>query len=465
MSTPLEEEIGEERVFVCDDDDDVIFTAKLILEAEAGEFQSFPHPKPMLEAMRGDEIVLMDMNYTPGATGGEEGLHWLSEVVKEHPGVMVVLMTNHGDIELAVQAVHRGAYDFISKPLTKERVGASLHTALQLKRSRNQVKDLRNDRQRLLQVLRQPEETFIGESSVMEKVRRDIAKVAATDATVLILGENGTGKDLAAQAIHHASDRRGQPLVCVDMASLNEQIIESELFGHVKGAFTGADQGRIGRFEAAKGGTLFMDEIGNLGPGVQAKLLRALQDGAIVRTGSNESIDVDVRVISATNQPLYEMIETDAFREDFLFRLNTIEIHLPPLRERGGDVELLFQHFLQLYQAKHQKEFKAPSGKLLEHLLSYDWPGNIRELQHSVERAIILADGSRLGIEDFPLKSRGRKAVLGSAKKGRGLAELEQHSIEKALDDAKGNVSKAAEALGVSRFALYRKMKRHGIGR
>jgi DNA-binding NtrC family response regulator len=389
-------------------------------------------------------------------------MSWMKKILSLHPHVIVIFMTNHGDLSTAVQAIREGATDFIPKPLMKEKLLASLHSALRLHRSEAQVRQLNTRQGQLLNVLNGPQPKLVGSGPIMQKIKRDIAKVADTTASVLVLGENGTGKDLAAKEIHHLSARRHAAFISVDMGSLSDNLFESELFGHTKGAFTGADQERVGRFELADGGTIFLDEIGNLPLALQPKLLKVLQDGIVTRAGSNTPIPVDVRVISATNQPVYRMSEEGGFRQDLLFRLNTIEIQLPPLRERPQDLPLLLQHFMEKYGQKYNKKLSPPGARLLKRLSQYSWPGNIRELEHWVERTVIMSEGSKLDPEDAPTDSRSRQAHSPTTPES-GLKGVELQTIEESLARHGGNVTRAAAELGLTRYSLYRRMEKLGI--
>ena len=450
------------KVLVCDDEDDVLFTAKIMLEGEVKELQLASNPEDAKKDWGKFHIILLDMNYSRTVTHGQEGMTWMKEILKLHPNVIVIFMTNHGDVSMAVNAIREGATDFIPKPLLKEKLLASLHSALRLHRSEARVRQLNKKQGQLLDVLNGPQPKLIGNSPIMKKVKRDIAKVAETSASVLILGENGTGKDLVAKEIHHLSDRSHGPFISVDMGSLSDNLFESELFGHTKGAFTGADQERIGRFELADGGTIFLDEIGNLPSTLQPKLLKVLQDGVVTRAGSNSPIPIDVRVLSATNQPLYRMSEDGAFRQDLLFRLNTIEIQLPPLKERTQDLPLLLEHFIDKYSQKYNKRFHAPSSKLLKRLAQYTWPGNIRELEHWVERGLIMSETNKLVPDDVPSHTRSHLDNGPISSTGR-LEGLERQAIEESLEKHAGNVTRAAVDLGLTRYSLYRRMEKLGL--
>lgn len=452
------------RILVCDDDENVLVAARHFLEPLVMELSLALHPKEISrQRLMQFDLLLMDMNYAKGKCKGEEGIHWINEIQNDQLDILIICMTNHADVETAVQALHDGANDFILKPIMREKLFASVINALKLRDSTRQVKALNLKNNQLIHVLNGPSKNIIGDSPLMEKVKRDIAKVAPTDASVLILGENGTGKDLIANEIHRQSLRMQKPYICVDLGSLNESLFESELFGHVKGAYTGANQDRVGRLELANEGTVFLDEIGNINLSQQSKLLRALENKQIVKAGSNELVSVDIRLISATNKPIYKMIEQQEFRQDLLFRINTIEIHLPSLRDRLQDIPLLLDYFLLKYGQKYGKDFKKPSQKLVEKLKAYLWPGNIREFQHLIERAVIMAENTRLEPDDFQFITSQHKNIKSKGLESLDLAELEMNAIKKALEQNKGNVSKTAQDLNISRFSLYRKMERYGF--
>ena len=402
------------------------------------------------------DVVLLDMNFSAGINTGNEGIYWLSQIKKADANIQVVVFTAYADIDLAVRAIKEGAADFVVKPWENDKLIATLLSAYNLGKSKK-VKFLKGMRQELSSAA----PMFWGASQSMRQVRLLVDKVAATDANVLITGENGTGKEVLAREIHRLSSRAAELMVTVDMGALTESLFESELFGHVKGAFTDARTDRIGKFEIARGGTLFLDEIGNLSYHLQAKLLSAIQSRSIVRVGSNLSVPTDIRLICATNRNLPEMVTQKQFREDLLYRINTIELHIPPLRERGNDILLLADYFLDCYARKYKKKIGGLTRDAKTKLQSYAWPGNVRELQHAIERAVILSDGPMLRPENFmlhpaPAQKKGEPEEL-------NLGVLEKEAIERALRRADGNITRAAELLGITRFALYRKLDKLGL--
>jgi DNA-binding NtrC family response regulator len=402
------------------------------------------------------------MNFTRDVSSGKEGFHWLGRILEIDPGAVVILITAFGDVDMAVRAMKAGATDFVVKPWQNEKLIATVSSALALSRSRREVLDLRSRQERLNADLDRPFQDFIGHCDGIRDVREIVEKVAATEADVLITGEHGTGKELVARAVHRRSRRARGVFVSVDMGALSGTLFESELFGHVKGAFTDAKDDRPGRFELAAGGTLLLDEIGNLPPDLQAKLLTVLQSRKLTRVGSSTPIEVDFRLICATNMILPEMVERGEFREDLFYRINTIEIPLPPLRERGDDIPLLVHHFLERYARKYRKNVRGIGAQAMSRLRSYHWPGNVRELQHSVERAVIMSSSATLGPRDFLLPSPGKKRNLLPLDTF-NLEEVEEVVIRNAMARFDGNVSRVARELGLSRPALYRKLSRYGV--
>jgi len=406
------------------------------------------------------DVVLLDMNFSAGSTSGKEGLDCLRKIMKISSEISVILMTAYGDISLAVEGIREGAIDFIVKPWENEKFLATIMAALQLCHKKREIRQLKTSQAVLLSDLGQGFTEIIGRSKGMKELLGMIHRIAPTDVNVLLLGENGTGKEVMARAIHSASSRSNKLFIRVDLGSIPESLFESELFGHVKGAFTDAREDRVGRFEVASGGTLFLDEIGNLSPQLQAKLLTVVQSQEIYRVGSNKPIPIDIRLISATNMPLYEMVDEKKFREDLLYRINTVELKIPSLRDRLKDIPLLVDHFIHMYGQKYKKKNFRTDPAALKKLTNYNWPGNIRELEHVVERAVILGDDSVLRPADFVLsEARSRKHALQII----NLADLEKKTIGLALSKHNGNLSKAAFELGLGRTTLYRKMKKYGI--
>jgi two-component system response regulator HydG len=402
------------------------------------------------------------MNFAKGATGGEEGFDWLRRIKAADPLAVVILITAYGDVDMAVRAIKEGATDFILKPWQNEKLLATLAACLSLRSSLVEARTLREKQDRLSADLDRPFRDFLGKSPAMQDVFTTIDKVARTEASILLLGENGTGKELAAREIHRRSLRHREIFVGVDMSAIPETLFESELFGHVKGAFTDAKEDRAGRFEAASGGTLFLDEIGNLSLPLQAKILTVLENRQIFRVGSSKPIPIDIRLICATNRPIHQMVSENKFRQDLLYRINTIEVRLPPLRERLADIPLLVEHFLAVYCRKYGLAEKKAGPSALQKLESYAWPGNVRELRHAVERAVIMSEDDVLGPDDFFFSSEGRASGEGLPS-GLSLEGMERVMVERILGKHGGNVSKAARELGISRAALYRRLEKHGL--
>jgi len=447
------------RILIADDQRDVLEALRLLLRPEGFEIEAVGSPDAVLDAASNNDfdVALLDLNYTRDTTSGDEGLELLGKLRALEPGLPIVVMTAWGSIDLAVEAMRCGARDFIEKPWENERLLAILRTQVELGRALR-ARDRLEAAYRSLPGEKTP--ALLAQSPAMRPVLEIIARVGPSDAAVLITGENGTGKGLVARAVHAASKRSARSLVTVNIGGLAEGTFESELFGHVRGAFTDAKVDRVGRFEAADGGTLFLDEIGNLPPGLQSKLLRVLETGEFERVGSSRTLRVDARVLAATNTDLAAEVESGRFRQDLFFRLNTIEIHLPPLRERREDIPLLAAHFLERLAARYRKNLSGFEPAAMELLLAHPWPGNVRELEHAVERAVLMATGEELRVGDFGLRST---SAGGPSLDEMSLEEVERILIRKALDRYGGNVSQAAEALGLSRSALYRRFKRHGL--
>ncbi|WP_375586131.1 sigma-54-dependent transcriptional regulator [Cyclobacterium xiamenense] len=458
------EETNLGKLLIVDDNEDLLFAAKMLLKKHAKEVHIEKDPRriPFLVNNNNFDVILLDMNFTEDTTSGKEGFHWLRQIREIDPKAVVILITAFGDVEMAVQALKEGATDFILKPWQNEKLLATLSAAIKLKESYNQVDKLSNKQRQLQADLKKPFSDIIGESASMKNVFSIIEKVARTDANVLILGENGTGKELIARAIHDRSERKDEIFVGVDMGAITESLFESELFGHKRGAYTDAKEDRAGRFEVADKGTLFLDEIGNLSMPLQSKLLTVLQKREVTRIGTNKSIPVDIRLICATNMPVHEMILENSFRQDLLYRINTVEIFLPPLRDRQDDIPILAAHFLKIYSAKYRKQFKGFKQNALQLLQRYNWPGNIRELQHAIERAIIMAEGAELDSRDFFFLS-GKPSSDKVSTNSYNLDEVEKSLIQKAIDKNGGNISKAAKALGLTRASLYRRLEKYGL--
>jgi DNA-binding NtrC family response regulator len=448
------------RILVVDDDPDIAESARVVLRQHFTEVITEANPQQIKFLLNENsyDAVLLDMNYTTGVTKGSEGLFWLREILADFPTISTVMITAYGEVKLAVEAMKIGAVDFIVKPWQNERLIATVMSAVQLARSKKELDKLRTRQARLSEVYNSYDPVIIGESPAMKEVFEMVKRVAATDANVLITGENGTGKELIAKSIHQQSLRKSGPFVKVDVGALTETLFAAELFGHKKGAFTDAHQDRIGRFELASEGTLFLDEIGNLQASLQAKLLTALQNRVILPLGSNREIPINIRLVSATNQPVSSMIADGKFREDLLYRLNTVELYLPPLRDRPEDIPVLLDHFVELYTRKYNKPIKA-DDRLARHLVKYKWPGNVREFQHAIERSVILCEGDMLKSKDFKAPEW---SVPVSATATR-LSEVERKAIADAIRKNGGNLTKAARDLGLGRTTLYRKIERYGL--
>jgi two-component system response regulator HydG len=451
------------KILIVDDDDDILLTARIVLKKH---FQvktaNDPHQIADLLERESFDVVLLDMNFTAGFTSGKEGLRWLKKIRKQSPNTRVVLMTAYGEVQLAVKAMKEGATDFVVKPWENERLETAVQNAYQRTHGAGSV-SASPDSPEFSSTREQGFAGIIGESPSMKAVYQTIEKVAATDANVLILGENGTGKELVARALHSRSLRADAPFVHVDLGAVPESLFEAELFGHVKGAFTDARENREGRFETANRGTLFLDEIGNLSLPMQAKLLSALQSRRITRVGSNRPLDIDIRLICATNMPLHQMVKENRFRQDLIYRINTVEVSLPLLRERGKDIQLLARHFLKTYTAKYQRQGLQLSTDALSRLQQYDWPGNVRELQHTLERAVIMAEGNEIQAGDLSISAHRASADQAFSEQELNLEEVEKKAIQKAIQKHQGNLSQAAKELGLGRTTLYRKMNKYGL--
>ena len=452
------------KVLVVDDDKDVLLAARLLLKkhAELVHTETSPENIPTLLKNENYDIILLDMNFTADASSGQEGFFWLSKIFEIDPSAVVVVITAYGDVEMAVRAIKEGATDFVLKPWQNEKLLATLSAVMKLRTSRTEVNSLRLRQKQLSADLDQQFGNFIGVSPAMQQVFTTIKKVAQTDANVLILGENGTGKELVARELHRQSLRANEVFISVDMGAISETLFESELFGHVKGAFTDAREDRAGRFEVASGGSLFLDEICNLPLPLQAKILTALESREVIRVGSNKPCPVNVRLICATNLNIHAMVEEQKFRQDLLYRINTVEIHLPPLRDRDNDVPLLINHFLGIYSKKYNKPNKRVSSATMEKLKKYQWPGNVRELQHAIERAIIMSDSKVLQPSDFLFPGKETRES-GLVVDDYNIEGTEKILIRKALMKNNGNVSKAAHELGISRASLYRRLEKYGL--
>ena len=452
------------KILVVDDNEDVLFALNLLLAPYAEKVKVALRPERIPHFMHtfGPDIVLLDMNFSRDAINGNEGFEYLRLILEADPQAVVIFMTAYADTDKAVQAIKAGATDFIAKPWGKEKLLATLSAGMRLRRSRNEVSLLKEQVKGLSDGLsREGEDTVIGRSPAMRELFRTIEKLGDTDANILLLGENGTGKDVMARLIYRNSPRYGKPLVTIDLGSIPEHLFESELFGYEKGAFTDARKAKAGRMEIANGGTLFLDEIGNLSLPMQSKLLTAIEKRRISRLGSTQTTDIDVRFICATNADIIRMVDEKTFRQDLLYRINTIELHIPPLRQRGDDIVLLAEHFLEKYARRYKKEMRGLTREAKNKLLKYAWPGNVRELQHVMERAVILSERELLRPDDFLLRPTGTH--LRQEEETLNLEQLERTAIERAMRLSEGNVSRAADYLGITRFALYRKLEKLGL--
>ena len=449
------------KILIVDDNEDILFTLKMLLRPRVESITTCSDPKEInrLVSRNQYDVVLLDMNFTADAVSGKEGFYWLERILEISPGTVVILITAYSDTEKAVRAIKAGATDFIPKPWQNEKMLATVSTALELSLSRSEVRTLKEQKSAL--TASEPEIEISGESAAMQNVFRTLEKLKDTDTNILLQGENGTGKDLIAYTLHQQSVRGKEPFVPIDLGSIPHELFESELFGHEKGAFTDADKSKPGRIEIASGGTLFLNEIGNLPLMAQSKLLTVIEQRKINRVGSTQETPVDIRLISATNTDLHAAVQEGRFRQDLLYRINTIEITIPPLRERGNDVTLLARHFLQRYSRKYKKEIEGFSGEAQQLLKQYHWPGNVRELQHVIERAVILSEAGELQYDDFML----RLPVSASQdKEGKfNLEELEKSTIQEVLRHCSGNMTQAAGLLGITRTSLYRRLEKYGL--
>jgi len=466
----------ERRVLIVDDDEDILMAGKLLLKRHFAEVVtcSTPGAIPELMAASRFDAILLDMNFSPGESTGEQGFFWLKKIMSIDPDAVVVMITAHGGVDIAVEAMKYGATDFVAKPWQNEKVVATLSSATQLRATRSEAEHLKQSNKLLAEVSGASAQPILGHSKAMRDVSEMITRAAPTDANVLILGENGTGKELAARDVHRQSQRSEEIFMSVDLGALSESLFESELFGHKKGAFTGAQQDRVGRLEAANGGTLFLDEIGNIPLSLQAKLLTILEQREVTPLGANSPVAIDVRVVAATNVPRQKLQDETLFRQDLLFRLNTVEIHLPPLKDRPDDIEEIAEFYAGFYARKYRKSVKGLSPMALQASREYSWPGNIRALRHAIERAVILADGPQLEVSDLQLTPAEVKLTYPAAQEDRvdgaitesadfNLERMEQRTITRVLKLHRYNISHAAKDLGLTRAALYRRMEKYGL--
>ena len=452
------------KILVIDDNEDILLAARLFLKQHFLVVHTEKDPQVIPTQIINEtyDIILLDMNFSQDVTSGSEGFYWLEKILEIDPSAVVILITAYGDVEMAVRAIKEGATDFVLKPWQNEKLLATLSAAMHLRHSQLEVDRLRSRQKQLSADIDQRFHNMVGISPAMQEVYAAIQKVADTDANVLILGENGTGKELVARALHRGSTRADEVFISVDMGAISESLFESELFGYVKGAFTDAKESRPGRFEVASGGTIFLDEISNVPYSLQAKLLRVLENRQVTRLGSNKPIDIEIRLICATNLHLHDMVRRNEFRQDLLYRINTVEIHIPPLRDREEDIPLLVDHFVAIFSKKYKKQIDHISQAALKKLVKYQWPGNIRELRHAIERAVILTETNTLQASDFlfPETEIPSEGVLFDSY---DLDTVEKTIIRKAITKHSGNISRAADELGITRASLYRRMEKHGL--
>jgi DNA-binding NtrC family response regulator len=450
------------NILIVDDNKSIISALELLLKGRCGRLKTLSSPNMLLSELQRNryDVLLLDMNFSAGINTGNEGVYWLQRVLAQEPGISVVMITAFGDVELAVKAVRMGAVDFILKPWENDKLLTTIDSAYRLSSSRREVKTLKMKEKQLIAEINRPAKSLIGSSNSWMQVMKMVQKVAATAANVLITGENGTGKELVAREIHRLSNHANNVMVTVDMGSISETLFESELFGHKKGAFTDAHIDRVGKIETANEGTLFLDEVGNMPLPMQAKMLSVLQNREVTRVGDNVTIPVDVRLVCATNCNLLQMVSCGRFREDLLYRINTIHIEVPALRNRKDDIEELARFFLQRYTSKYNKTDLHISTDALQKLENYSWPGNVRELQHAIEKAVILSTGNELKPSDFLFRSS--EAHASESFEGT-LEDMEHRLIADAIQKNLGNLTAVANQLGITRQTLYNKIKRYGL--
>ncbi|WP_319409258.1 sigma-54 dependent transcriptional regulator [uncultured Desulfosarcina sp.] len=449
-------------ILLIDDDPDVLLSARLLLKSHFDRIHTLEDPAKLLDMLQQEtfDVLLLDMNFTRNATCGKEGFDWLTKILDVDPDMAVILITAYGDVEMAVRAIKQGATDFILKPWENERLVTTVTTAIKLRRSKDEISRLRERQRQMSGDIDSRFHHMIGRSKAMQRVFDTISKVAATDANVLILGANGTGKELVARALHRGSLRAADVFISVDMGAIPDNLFENELFGHAKGAYTGAGDRKLGRMELASGGTLFMDEVGNLPLPLQGKLLRVLEERHLTPLGDNKPRSIDIRLLCATNTATHDLVATGKFRPDFLYRINTVEIQLPPLTQRGEDIIMLADFFMRNYARRYQKPELSLTKAAQTELLSYRWPGNVRELRHTMERAVILSEGDVIDVADLRLpETFDCQPTLAPD----NLAHSEKQTIKRVLAQSDGNISQAAKVLGLTRAALYRRLQRHDL--
>lgn len=464
------------KILIVDDDEDILIAGKLLLKRHYGAIVTCNRPEqiPELLADHDFDAILLDMNFGPGESSGQQGFVWLKKILEIDPQAVVVMITAHGGVNVAVEAMKQGATDFIAKPWQNEKVVATLSASVKLRRSRSEAETLKKTNQTLAKAVSQPKQPILGRSAAMRDVMSMVERAAPTDANVLILGENGTGKELIARELHRQSARADKVFMSVDLGAVTESLFESELFGHKKGAFTDARDDRVGQLQAANGGTLFLDEIGNLPLHLQAKLLTVLEQRQVTPVGSDKKIPIDVRVIAATNVTPEKLRIEDNFRQDLLFRLNTVEVHLPPLRDRTGDIPEIARFYAKLYCRKYGRTDKEFSPDAMAAVESYSWPGNVRALRHAIERAVIMSETDEFSSQDFQFDAQPNQPGAVAERPANATTEampaddlnlerLERTAIEQALKKHRYNISHAARDLGLTRAALYRRMEKHGL--
>jgi two-component system response regulator HydG len=450
------------KLLIVDDNEELLLALRMFLSQHFSTIEILRNPNQIPAKLESEDfdLILLDMNFSAGQTSGNEGIYWMNRILEQDPEAGIVFITAYGDVELAVRAMHEGALDFIEKSWNDSKILSTILSAKRLRKSRLEVKKLKEKQKHFSDHIYHDYHLVSPESASMKKILETVDKVAGTDANVLILGENGTGKEVIAREIHYRSERSGEVFISVDLGSLPENLFESELFGHVAGAFTDAKQNRTGRFEIANGGTLYLDEIGNLPMNLQSKILSAIQNHEITRIGSSRPEHINIRLICATNKPLYEMVEMGQFREDLLYRINTIQIDIPPLRERIEDIPPLAAFFAGGFSAKYRDSQMKISRSAMEKLKKHNWFGNIRELQHTIEKAVILAESNILTPADIVFYT---KSPVREEPESFNLEENERRIISLALSRCRGNVSLTAKKLGINRSTLYDKMKKYGL--
>ena len=457
------------HILIVDDDEDILVAGRLLLKRQYSQVDTCDNPSllPALISKTKYSAILLDMNFGPGKSSGAEGFFWLKKILALDSDAVIVMITAHGDVELAVEAMKQGATDFISKPWQNEKLKATLSSSVKLRQLRFETATLKQTNNALTEVSGEARQTLLGQSQVMADLKAMVSRAAPTDANVLILGENGTGKELAARLLHQQSKRSANVFMVVDLGAITESLFESELFGHVRGAFTDAKKDKVGRILAANGGTLFLDEVGNLPMHLQVKLLSVLEQRKITPVGSSEAIAFDVRILAATNLANEFLSSDEHFRQDLRFRLNTVEIKMPSLRNRKEDIPEIAQYYCDYYGKKYNRPKVGISSEAMDALVMYSWPGNVRALRHSVERAIILSEQTQLTASDFQIDNKSpnnsAKKVLGADGESLNLKNLEMETIKKSLLKHRYNISHSAKDLGLTRAALYRRMEKYGI--